>query len=228
MGNTIGDYWYSLRHRREIASAREVGWVYTVVLLVWMVYRVFSPFSVWFEELVVKGVVFGIPVYVVGRRLGWGWSDLGIRGEGLFRGVYLGIVMGLVLGVVGQLANVLRHGGLMVTDRGLTSEMMGAFILLALITAFWESLLFFGYIQHRLAGVLSESYLVLVVGMLFGVIHVPALIIVERMGVANLGVSLVALVLLGIGNSILSMREKNLIGPIICQVTWGMAVFLFG
>jgi len=139
----------------------------------------------------------------------------------------LGLGLGVILGFVGQLGNVIRHGTLIFEGYGITSEALGGFIVLSLVTAFWEELVFMGYILKRLEKVLvREGIRVAVVGGMFAILHFPALA-TSGTSILQLVISLILLTLLGMGNAILMLRQKNLIAPIMAHALWGVTVFLF-
>jgi membrane protease YdiL (CAAX protease family) len=67
----------------------------------------------------------------------------------------------------------------------------------------------------------------MVVAGLFSLIHLPALVLVQEMGAAQLLLSQILLFSLAMGNGILMLRVKNLIAPIMAHSLWGVTVFLF-
>lgn len=226
--SSVQDMWLWWRHRGQLRAWHEMLWVYIAVWLVWGGYRLFSPLPVVVEEILVKGLVFGGVVYVVGiRQHGLSWRDLGLRVDNLFRSVYLGLGLGMVLAIVGQLANVLRHGGMMLSDQILTSDMVGGFLLLALVTAFWEGLFFYGFLLSRLILVTSEITAVSVIGLMYTLLHVPVLLMTDGLGGTEALKALLLLLTLGISNSILMLRMRNLAAPMLSQVVWGVTLFLF-
>lgn len=215
-------------HQHLVIWHRVIG-LYVFVLLTWGLYRLLFRFPVWFEESVLKALVFGMPVlWLALRRDGWKFTHLGFTGERLFSSVYLGLGLGVFLGFLGQIGNIIRHGGIELSSFGLTSESLGGFLLLALVTAFWEELLFVGYILQRLEAVIADEWLrsSLVAG-LFAFLHVPSLLFVQKVTFAQGVVYLVLLFTVGLGNSILMLRTRNLAAPILTHALWGVTVYLF-
>lgn len=227
MNEKFRDQWFWWKEKKQMLVWREVLWVFSFLFLVWGTYRLFFRLPLWVEEVVLKAIVFGGPVWWVARKKGIGLKELGITSENFFTSVYLGLGLGVILGFVGQLGNLIRHGTVFFEDFGLTSEMMGGFIILSLVTACWEELVFSGYMVARLKQVVkTEQMLVAMVGCLFALLHVPALI-VQGMSILQVGLSLWLLLVLGMGNAILRLRQKNLVAPIMAHALWGVAVFLF-
>jgi hypothetical protein len=225
--DSVNEKIYKWRHKNQLTVWHEVIAVYAVVFLVWGIYRWLSPFSLWFEELVLKGLVFGLPAVWMGiRRHGWSLVSMGLTSQRLFKSVYLGLGLGLSLGLVGELGNYFRYGQIQFSDYGLTSEMVGGFLLLALVTAFWEGLFFYGYALQMINTVSSELVSITTIGFLYMLIHIPGQLHQQLTG-GEMIKALILLLTLGIANSILMLRMKNLAAPILTQVVWGVTIFLF-
>jgi membrane protease YdiL (CAAX protease family) len=133
----------------------------------------------------------------------------------------------VILGFFGQLGNIVRYGSLQLQIHGMTSEAVGGFLILTLITAFWEQLVFTGYLLGKLVGVVrNEQKLVIVVGGMFALLHVPALV-VQQLAWGQVVIATTLLLLLGMGSAILRLRQKNLIGAVMAHALWGVTIFLF-
>lgn len=220
--------WFLWKEHKHLLVWRQVMRVYAVVFVVWAMYRLLFRLPVVIEEVVLKGIVFGGPVlWLVLKQNGWTLRKLGMHTEKLFESVYLGLSLGMVLGLVGQIANVLRYGQLSLSGFGVTSESIGSFLLLGLVTAFWESLLFYGFILQALRKVTDELSAVLVTAVLFVLIHIPALILVQQLTIAGVLLSSIVLLALAWGNGVLYLRMQNLAAPILAHALWGVTVFLF-
>jgi len=223
------DRWYFIRAKKKLAIWHRSLGLYAFVFILWGLYRLLFRFPVWIEETFFKAIVFGLPVFVVlYKTKKKPWSFLGMTTKNLFEAVYLGLGLGLLLGFVGQLGNFIRHqGSLVYSDFGLTASNIGAFLILALITAFWEELLFMGYILNHLVITLkSEWQTALITSGLFSMVHLPALV-VSQLPTAQIILQLILLITLGIGNSILMLRTKNLAAPILAHALWGTTIFIF-
>ena len=207
----------------------EIVSVYAFIFLVWGIYRWLFQMPVWFEEVVLKGLVFGIPVYIAAIRVAkWKWEDLGLTGDNLWESVNLGLALGVVLGLFGQIGNFIRHGGLQFSTFNFDAGALGAFLILALVTAFWEELLFSGYILQRLERVVRTEWSQLIItASLFVVLHIPSLFLIQRMSISDMVMAVVLLFLLELGSGILMLRYRNLAAPILAHAMWGVTVFLF-
>jgi len=86
---------------------------------------------------------------------------------------------------------------------------------------------FSGWVLTKLSSVIKrEQLLVVVVGIMFSVLHIPALL-VQQLSIFQVLLSVVLLVGLGVANSILMLRTRNLIAPVMAHALWGVTVFLF-
>jgi hypothetical protein len=201
---------------------------YIFVLIIWSFYRFLNlGLPIWLEELFIKGIIFSSPLILFPLRQKSALKTMGIARTNFFQSVYLGIAIGMVLGLAGQAGNLLRHGEFSFQTYGITSATIGSFLMLSLITAFWEQLLFTGYFLARISKtVTSEINQTLLVGLSFSLIHLPALIL-NHSASAQIVLNLLLLFSLGISCVILRLRMKNLIAPIMIHALWGVTIFLF-
>ena len=202
--------------------------IYLGVFILWAGYRFFFKNTVFLEETLIKGIVFSLPLFILPLSVKNKLNFLGITGENFFKSVYLGIILGLVLGLAGQVGNLVRHHTMLFSSNNLTAANIGAFLILSLITAFWEQLLFSGYFLSFATRLFkSEVVQVTLTGLLFSLIHLPALLLVNKITFSQIYLSLLLLLTLGISCSILRLRQKNLIAPIMAHALWGVTIFMF-
>ncbi len=224
------DWAYLARERKHLEVWHRVLGLYMFLLLAWGAYRFLFRFPVWFEEIVLKGLVFGLPVfYLAFRRDKFSFKFLGIMRERLFDSVALGIGLGLIVGLVAELGNFVRYGSAIFDASSLTSAEFGGYIILSIVTAFWEQLVFSGYVLEKLRFVISDEWsLVWVVSIMFMALHLPALVFFHHLPLGQIVVSMVLFVLLSVGTSVLRLRYRNLMAPIMAHALWGIVVYLFG
>lgn len=198
------------------------------VALLWAIYRFIHPsIPVWLEESFIKGLVFSLPILLFPPQPKPILKTLGINRHNFLKSVYLGIAVGMVLGFAGQIGNLVRHGEFTFTTYGITSATIGSFLILSLITAFWEQLLFSGYfLSTTKSFIASEVNRVLIVGAAFSLIHLPALLL-DQASSSQIILNLLLLFSLGVSCGILRLRLNNLIAPIMIHAMWGVTIFLF-
>lgn len=202
--------------------------IFVLTLILWSFYRYMNPsLPVWIEETLVKGLIFSIPILLLPPSPKPILKTLGINRQNFLKSVYLGITIGMILGLAGQVGNLLRHGQFTFTTYGITSATIGSFLILSLITAFWEQLLFTGYFFHQLQTFISsEITQVILVGVGFSLIHLPALLL-NHLFLSQIVFNLLLLFSLGVSCAIFRLRLKNLIAPIMVHALWGVTIFLF-
>lgn len=219
---------FLFRNRKRIADLHQVLWVYTIVFIVWGLYRLQFPISVWIEETLLKFLVFGLPVFwVVLRKEKGRLEDLGMTTKGLIASMYFGLLFGLWLAIFGNIVSFINQGSLGFNPN-LTVALFRDLMVLGLFTAFWEQLLFMGFMLPRVVkDIKHESWAILIVALLFALLHMP---IQFTYGVdfGQMIVRFVLLFSLGYGNGILYLRFKNLAAPIFAHLAWGSVIFLFG
>lgn len=223
------DRLYLAKQKKQLEIWRQSIIIYLGILLTWGFYRQLMQLPPGVEETILKGLVFGVPVfYVTFKKNRQTFLDLGITNVNLQKAVVLGIIFGISLGFAGQLGAFIKYGALGVKTSGFDLPAIGNFILLAVFTAFWEQLVFAGFLLGRLGKVIHNEWkLVSLVGAMFALIHVPALIIIQRfMPLELLGTTLL-LWSLSVGSNILMLRTKNLASPIIAHALWGSVIFIF-
>lgn len=217
-----------VRERKHLQVWHRVIGFYVFLLFAWGFYRFLSPLPVWVEEVFLKGLVFGVPVFwLVLKKEKGSLASLGIGAKNLFESVYLGLALGVFFWFFGQLANFLRYRGVLsIHEIQPTSPEFGAFLLLALVTAWWEELVFMGYILQRIAKVVSNEWrAALITSGMFCLMYVPA-VLLRGGGVAQLVLQMILMFMVGLGNSILMLRTRNLAAPILAHALWGAAVYL--
>ncbi len=213
---------------QRLMSVREGLLLYFLVLVGWGLYRLLFRLPVVIEEVGLKAIVFGLPVLLIARKRQWKGKDLGLTGNNLTASVYLGVLLGIFLGLAGNLGNLIRHQGIQLSAYGLTSESVGGFLILSMVTAFWEQLLFCGLFLRLWSEVSRNEWLgAWVVAILYLGLNLPALWFIQRLAVPQLIISMLLLTLLQWGNVVLMLRYKNLAAPMMAQALWGVTVFLF-
>ena len=202
--------------------------IFILILLLWSFYRYLNlTVPIWLEETVIKGVIFSLPLILLPPAKKPLLAAVGITRHNFLKSVYLGISIGMILGLAGQFGNVMRHGGFSFASYGITSGTIGAFLILSLITAFWEQLLFSGYFLTQFKTFISSEFnLVLIIGLGFSLIHIPALLL-NQAAASQIVLNLLLLFSLGVSCAILRLRLKNLIAPIMIHALWGVTIFLF-
>jgi hypothetical protein len=199
-----------------------------VLFICWAIYRSLASFPEWFDEIILKAIVFGIPVWLYANRTAHSEDKLGLTSERFWCGMYMGLFVGGIYGFVGVLRSYLAN---IPIELGLLFASDGFWIAftLAMFTAWWESLFFFGYIyngvkdDHRL----PELFTILITVIVFVAFHAPLRFLTAGftpLAFAQLGV----LALFAIGQAILFVRTKSIFAVTISHALWGMVLLIYG
>jgi hypothetical protein len=232
MNGSLFTVWQRLRYAREIREAvklKKLLWVYVAILVIWGMYRLLFRLPVVVEETLFKGIVFGAPVWwAVYKAKLLPAEAVGLTNRRLLAGVYLGLFLGMGLGLVAQVSNIMRHGGLLLSNYGVTSESVGGFLLLNMMTAFWEQLLFAGLVLPVLLTAFKDEWRALwITAVLFALLHIPAMVFIQQASFLGVVLGSMLMWLLMMGAGILKLRYGSLAAPVLAQALWGMSVFLF-
>jgi membrane protease YdiL (CAAX protease family) len=202
--------------------------IYGLIFCAWLLYRALFHASIWLEEIVIKGIVFSLPFWLLPITGKDAIKTIGISLNNFFQSVYFGITIGMILGLAGQVGNFVRYNAIKLSTYGLESGKIGAFLILSLITAWWEQLLFSGYFLEQFIKITkNETQSIIITSALFTIIHIPAYIFVQHFAMNELIVALLLLFTLGMGCSIIKLRQRNLIAPIMVHAIWGITIYLF-
>ena len=228
MLTSLKDQLFVLRHKKDLSDLHQVMAVYTFVFLIWGIYRLLFPVNVWVEETVLKFLVFGVPVFFVVLRKEKGrLDDLGMTTKGLIVSLYFGLLFGIWLAVFGNIISFLSSGNLGFNP-DLTVADFEKLMILGLFTAFWEQLLFAGYMLPRIIKDLkNETAGIVLTSFLFSILHVPVQLVTGATP-EQVIIRFLLLFTLMFGNSILYLRFKNLAAPIFAHLSWGAVIYLFG
>ena len=198
-----------------------------LTLFLWFVYRSLFSFPVWFDEIVGKALFFGLPVWfyilITGARQitdTMSWSRF-------HRGLWMGLAIGGLFGFAGAILAASQKAGVPQQAWLFATEEFWMQFGLALLTAFWETLFFFSFVQTVIQAQLKNwSWLnqALLVAAIFLVFHLPNTIL-RFSGVAILQ-QLVLLFFFGVGQALLFTKEKNSYALILSHAIWGMVLLV--
>lgn len=216
------------RRREQISDLHQVMWVYALVFIIWGLYRLLFPVNVWVEETILKFIVFGVPTFwVVLHKEKGRLEDLGMTTQGLVASLYFGLLFGLWLAIFGNVVSFVNDGSLGFNPN-ISILAFRDLMLLGLFTAFWEQLLFMGFMLPRVVkDIKQESWAIIIVAALFALLHMP-IQFATGVGAAQIFIRFILLFSLEFGNGILYLRFRNLAAPIFAHLAWGSVIYLFG
>ena len=215
----------SLKHRHL------VFWpVLLVVFLIWVAYRYFTDFPVWFDETLGKAIFFGLPVWFYVVSTGFGSVVKLFQPEKFWKGVFLGLALGGVFGFFVVLLRLMTANVLIQPQPIFLADNFWYEMLMGLFTSFWETLFFFGFV----AGVIFDKYQKLgllwqavIVSLVFTLFHIPNTLL--RFSGTQAVLSMIfILTLFSLGQFLIYYRRRNGYALVLSQLIWGMALLVYG
>jgi membrane protease YdiL (CAAX protease family) len=202
--------------------------IYSVYLvLIWAFYRFLFRLPDQVEELIVKPILWLVPVFWFLKKEGFGISSLGLKLKNIFPAIYLSIGLGAVFVAEGLLTNFLKYGGFHF-GANLGSTPFMASLGLSFITAFSEETAFRGYIFGRLLIALkNELSANIIQTLLWTAIHIPIAFFVWGYTLSQGIVYLFLTAVFGLGSAFIFARTKNIFGSILLHVLWEWPIILF-
>jgi membrane protease YdiL (CAAX protease family) len=202
--------------------------VYSVYLiLIWAFYRFLFRLPDQVEELVVKPIIWLVPIIWLLNKEGAGITSLGLTFKKLFPAIYLSIGLGAIFVAEGLLTNFLKYGGFHF-GANLGSTPFMASLGLSFITAFSEETAFRGYIFGRLLLALkSELSANIIQTILWTAIHIPIAFFVWGYTLSQGMVYLFLTAVFGLGSAFIFGRTKNITGSVLLHVLWEWPIILF-
>lgn len=195
------------------------------ILLVW--YRALSHFPVWFDEGIVKAVLFGLPLLMYAIFTKQSITKFGLEPKRFWLGAYLGLALGGTCGFIAMFMSALKNQGHMLIPYLFFSPQFWWVFFLAFLTAWWESLFFYGFVLSVLERMYkgNEWKATGLSTIIFVLFHAPILLL--RDGVSASVLPLVLLGLFAFGQSVIFLRYKSLISMVVSHAFWGMTLLVY-
>ena len=119
-----------------------------LILILWVLYRSLFNFPIWFDEMLGKAIFFGLPVWLyISVTESESITDT-FSPKKLKSGLLLGVAVGGVFGFVFSILSVIQSGAVVEAVSLFDSNIFWYEFILALFTAFWETLLFFSFVLY--------------------------------------------------------------------------------
>lgn len=212
---------------------RQVFLVWFLIFLAWSVFRANFMLAEWADELLVKPLIFVLPVfYIVLIREKKSPAVLGLAptSRDFFSDLAIGAVIGVLFALEGLLANFIKYGQFSFAPI-MASKVTGGitvFLGLNLATSLWEEILGRGYMFKRLLDRTGNQFWSAVVSsFLFLLLHIPILLTRLQLRGISLLVYPVSIMILGITNCYIFSARRSLTLPILIHAFWNMTVALY-
>ncbi|MFZ1721728.1 MAG: CPBP family glutamic-type intramembrane protease [Microgenomates group bacterium] len=196
-----------------------------LVFVLWILYRSLFTFPVWFDESIGKALFFGLPVWIYititkNKSISETFAPYKLQS-----GLLLGIAVGGIFGFTVSILSLLQRGAVVEAVLLFESPIFWREFLLAMLTAFWETMLFFSFVvtvlEEKFAN-WSSALLVFVSGLIFLAFHLPnAILRFEGPDILSQGL---LLLLFAIGQGYLFIGRKNAYALVLSHTIWGLVL----
>jgi len=204
--------------------------IYGVIALVWFFYRAVFRFPEAIDELLVKPLVFLLPVFLWLRfKERKSWDSLGISRKNLSKSLLIGFCLGLLFAAEGVVVSALKYKELVFNPKNLGFLGLAGYGLLSLTTGFSEEVLNRGFLMNRLWKKWGNEYLAnFGSSFLFALMHLPAAIFVLKYQLPyDFLTHELSIFVLGFADGFVFARTKNIFAPTISHALWNWSVILF-
>lgn len=197
------------------------------LLVVWGFYRVLFTLPEQVEEVVVKPIVWLVPlIYFLGQEK-LGLSSLGVTFKNLFSSVYLSLGLGSIFVIEAIISNYLKYGGFNFGANIGDKTILYA-LGISLATAISEEIAFRGYLFNRLWFVIKGEWVAnLITTAAWTLMHIPMAIFIMKLSPSEILVYLTLVAAFGIGSSFVFARTKNVTASILLHILWSWPIILF-
>lgn len=139
----------------------------------------------------------------------------------------LGIAVGGVFGFIASLLSLVQSGGQVQAAMLFVSDQFWWEFLLALLTAFWETMFFYSLVMVVIQDKFRDWSLlkqILLVAGIFLLFHLPNTVL--RFGGVAVAYQLILLFFFAVGQGFLFASEKNAYSLVLSHAIWGMVLLI--
>jgi uncharacterized protein len=200
---------------------------FVYILLVWGLYRFLIKLPEDIEELIIKPIVWLVPLFSILRKEKATLASIGITLQNLFPAIYLSLILGAVFAIEGIFINMLKYQWIHFAANIGNNAFFYAMVI-SLATAISEELVFRGYIYTRLEKAFGGHwYPNIMSSFLWALVQVPISILWWKFDPMTTVVYLLLAFIFGIGASFIFARTKNIVAPILLHFLWSWPIILF-
>ena len=197
------------------------------LLIVWGFYRLFFRLPEEIEELIIKPIVWLLPVIYLVKKEGGNLSSVGITTKKLFPAIYFTLALGAVFAIEAVFINFIKHGGFEfaanIGEKALLTSLGITFV-----TAFSEEVSFRGYLFNRVWSALDNEWLAnITTSIVWALVHVPIAIFVWKLSLTPALIYLFLTALFGVGSAFIFARTRNVFSSIFLHILWQWPIILF-
>lgn len=196
-----------------------------IILIFWGFYRLLFKLPEEIEELLIKPLIWLLPVFYFLKKEKLGISSLGITTKNLFPAIYLSLALGVTFAIEGVIVNFIKYKGV---DFSANIGNFWVALGLSAATAVSEELAFRGYLFNRVWQAFGSEWRAnLLTSLVWAAVHVPISIFWWELDFAGTLGYLIITLTFGIGSAFVFARTKNVFSSIFLHVLWEWPIVLF-
>lgn len=198
------------------------------LFLIWGFYRFLFKLPDEVEELVIKPVIWLLPVLFLLKKEKKGFDSIGITFKNLFPAIYYALGLGAFFVIEAVFVNFVKYGGQFDLGANIGNMSLMPALGLSLATAISEEITFRGYIFTRINGYIkNDLWSNLVTSLFWSVIHVPVTVFVWKLDLTASLTYLFLTAIFGVGSAFVFSKTKNITSSILLHVLWQWPIILF-
>lgn len=198
------------------------------LFLIWGFYRFLFKLPDEVEELVIKPVIWLLPVLFLLKKEKKGFDSIGITLKNLFPAIYYALGLGAFFVIEAVFVNFVKYGGQFDLGANIGNMSLMPALGLSLATAISEEITFRGYIFTRINGYIkNDLWSNLVTSLFWSVIHVPVTVFVWKLDLTASLTYLFLTAIFGVGSAFVFSKTKNITSSILLHVLWQWPIILF-
>ncbi len=202
--------------------------VYAAYLLIfWGLYRLLIKLPEEVEELVIKPVLWLLPIGYILKKEKANLASVGLTLQNLFPSVYFVLGLGAIFVIEAVIINYIKHGG-MNFGANLGGNTFLVSLGLSFATAISEEISFRGYLFNRLWKITENEWLANGISTAVWVlIHIPVTIFIWKFTFSATIIYLFITALFGMGSAFIFARTGNVFSSTVLHVLWEWPIILF-
>lgn len=212
--------------KKEVAI-KHTSALFVYLLITWGFYRFIFKFPENTEDLIIKPILWLVPVIFLVRKEKLGFKSVGITLKNLFPSIYFALTLGVFFTVIGIVVNMVKYGQINFSaNLGETSFYNALF--LSFFTGFTEEVTFRGYMLNRVLSVLKDEWKAnVIVSIAWALVHLPIAVFWWKLDfVHTIGILLLT-TFFGLGSGFVFTKTKNVFSSVFLHVFWGWPIILF-
>lgn len=201
--------------------------VYCVyIVVVWFLYRYFFVQSEDLDELIIKPILWVLPIGVILYAEEAGPESLGMTNNNLRKSILYGSALGLVFFAEAFVLNYFKYGVLSINTNVGALPIVATFVISA-VTSIIEEIAFRGYMLNRLLGFYTEFKSIIINVLLWVLVHVPVALFIWHLEKPAVLIYLLLVGIYGLGAGLVFSRTRNILSVIILHILWSWPIILF-